>query len=109
MKESFGLVCACGSDEVSEFWRTEDLVMGSTCALVFSSDEIMGSEFVCVMGEGVGLLGCVCLSALDSNLIFAWLTDEPIANFSVFETLSWVVLTGGPVAQCPPCSVSVSP
>lgn len=110
VQKSSGLVCICGraGASESEFWWTEDWVMGSTCALVFSSDEIMGSQFVCAVTEGVELV-CVCLSALDLCLIFACLTDIPKANFSVFESTSCAVFTGGLVAQCASCSASVYP
>lgn len=52
-EESSGLVCARGGDEVSEskFWWTEDSLMWSTCALVFPSDEKVGSQLVCAMTE----------------------------------------------------------
>lgn len=109
VKESSGLVCACGSNEVSEseFWWTKDSEMQFTCAPVSFSDEIIGSDFV--LSKGVGLLGSICLSSLDLSLIFACLTDRPTANFCVFESLFCPVFTVGHVAQCPSCAVSVYP
>lgn len=71
---------------------------------VFSSDEMMGSEFVFV-----GLLRRVGSSALDLSLIFACLADVPMANFSLFAPASWAVFTGGHAARCPSRSASVYP
>lgn len=106
VKESSWLVCAWSCSEVSEleFWWTKGSEIGLTCAPVFFSDEITGSNF-----SFVGLLGHVCSSALDLSLIFACLTDRPTSNSSAFDSLSWPVLTGGDEAQCPSCSVSVYP